>query len=412
MSQEIQLTKINDHIDCAIGDIIFIHGLGGNGEETWTTKTSVLEDGKAKDLPSYFPLLLAKDFPKTNIWALDYSAKSSNWEDSSNFNELPRLCIEIHEYLIGKGIGNRPLIFISHSLGGIVVKQLMKLSFESKNIRHQKLYKEMKAVSFIATPHAGSKWADIISNINSVLKVFRTSDRIEELKFDNPYLEQLAKWHKENVDHKKIETQAFYEAKKTKTIMVVEKQSANPHVIGCDPIRINENHLDICKPTNRECLLYVSVYGLIQYHFYNDDVNNLDTTKENQKKPLRLENIVIGIVKNNDQVLMVKRRDNVDNLTWQFVAGRLKYRENEETCVIREISEETNIKAKIIKKLGINEGGDINVIRHYYACEYLDGTPRNGDQFENEEVAWVSINKVRKFVTTPISKEVSDYLEI
>ncbi len=412
MSQKIQLTKINDDIDYVIGDIIFIHGLGGNGVDTWTSESNMLEDKNAKDLPTSFPHLIAEDFPQTNIWILDYSAKSSNWKDSSDFNELSRLCIEINEYLIGKGIGNRPLICISHSLGGIVLKQLMKLSFESKNTRHKKLYEQMKAVSFIATPHAGSKWADIISNIDSVFKIFRASVRIEELKFDNTYLEQLAKWHKENVNHEKIETQAFYETEKIKGITIVEKHSADPHVIGCDPIRINENHRDICKPINKECSLYVSVFGLIQHHFYNGDINKIDATKENQKKHLRSENIVIGIVKNNDQVLMVRRRDNPDNLTWQFVAGRLKYGENEETCIIREISEETNIRAKIIKKLGINDEGGINIIRHYYACEYLDGTPTNGDPSENEEVAWVPINKVKDFVETTIYKEVSDYLKI
>ncbi len=109
---------------------------------------------------------------------------------------------------------------------------------------------------------------------------------------------------------------------------------------------------------------------------------------------------------------MVKRRHAIDNLTWQFVAGRLRAGEDEQECIIREIKEETNIRAKVIEKLGVAKGGTSPNVRHYFACEYLDGELRNMDANENLDVAWVEVSQIGKYVTTSINKQVSTYLGI
>ncbi len=406
--KDISLTLISENHTNPEGHVIFIHGLGGDGISTWMYEGKV-ETGKSQEETNiYFPQMLSSDFPKLNVWSLDYSAKITKWSDSSKFNELSRESNEILEYLLGKLVDDKPIILITHSLGGIIAKELLRTSKESNNLRREKFFEKVKAVSFLATPHGGSKWANVLDNINTVLPFLRMGEKIDTLTYGNAYLEGLADWYRNNVVGE-IETQAFYETEKTKKIMVVEPLSANPGIPGCMVVRTDMDHINICKPSSKESPVYVSIYGLILYHFPDKSAITVDSESHSS---LRHENIVIGIVKKGDQVLMVKRKENPDNLTWQFVGGRLKYGESEIACIEREIKEETDVTARAKEKLGLEEGGAIPVVRHYYACDYLHGTAINLDLNENEDVAWVDIKNIEQYVTTTISSYVKDYLNI
>lgn len=399
----IDLTRINDYVDDAIGDVVFIHGLGGDPKTTWTFVDTAGKRESKQYVSSFFPSVLSSDFPKINFWTLDYSAHVTEWAENPRYNELPRVSNEILEYLVGKGICEKPFMLVCHSLGGIVAKLILMKSVSSKSERLKRFSKKLRAISFLATPHKGSKWADIFNSVNKVLPFIKLTDRITELEFDNVALEELSKWYRENISDLNVETQAFYEQKKTGGIFVVEHISANPDVLGCDPIPVNSNHIEICKPSSKGSPVYVSISSLIKYHLLD---------QPSISDGLRPETIVIGVVRRDNEVLMVRRRHFIDGLTWQFVAGRLRSGENEYECVIREIKEETNINAKITEKLGIERGGSAPNIRIYIACEYLGGELKNCDVDENTEVSWVAIKDVRRFVTSSISKPVRKYLDI
>ncbi len=125
------------------------------------------------------------------------------------------------------------------------------------------------------------------------------------------------------------------------------------------------------------------------------------------------QTIVIGIVRKGNKVLMVRRRNPIDKLTWQFVAGRLKVnQESEEECIIREVSEETGVRVNVLHKIGEKVDGAVPYKRIYYALEYLDGDASNNDVVENSDVSWVPIASVDKFVTTKIDEKVRAFLNI
>jgi len=407
---ELILERINDTSD-SIGDVVFIHGLGGSSCDTWTTK-GVVKDGASKqDFESFFPALLATDFPELDFWTLDYSASITKWSENLEANELQRVCSSILDYFLGKGIGKQSLVIVCHSLGGIVAKEVLRLSKESKNKRQNSLFNSTCAVSFIATPHKGSKWADIFSNIDAVLPFIRTTSRIDEIKFDSQYLEGLSKWYRENISPELIETQCFYEQRKTKRILVVPHISANPDVAGCDPIPISENHLNICKPTHKNAPVYVSITGIIRYHLLEEYYLKIKGKKA--KSILPEQTIVIGIVKEGDNVLMVRRRHMVNRLTWQFVAGRLKVGEEDPgECIIREIREETGIIARADEKLGTETDPNIPYKKIFYSCVYLSGKAKNKDKNENTAVRWVPIKDIRNHITTPLSNTIAKYLKV
>lgn len=405
---DLALERVNQVSD-SIGDVIFIHGLGGSSRETWTVK-GVIKEGDAKqEYESFFPALLATDFPELDFWTLGYSASLTKWSENLEANELQRVCASILDYLLGKDIGKQSLILICHSLGGIVAKEILHLSKESKNRRQNSIYSSTCAVSFIATPHKGSKWGDIFSRINSILPFIRETTRLEELRFDSQYLENLSKWYRENIDLEQIETQSFYEQRKIKGLLIVPHISANPDVAGCDPIPISKNHISICKPTHKNSAVYVSIAGLIRYHLLEEYY--LKRKGKNAKHILPEQTIVIGIVKEGDNVLMVRRRQMVNRLTWQFVAGRLKVGEEEPgECIVREIKEETGIIAKAEQELGTEIDANIPYKKLFYSCLYLGGKAKNKDKNENTDVKWVPIRDIEKHITTPLSETIRKHL--
>jgi len=61
---------------------------------------------------------------------------------------------------------------------------------------------------------------------------------------------------------------------------------------------------------------------------------------------------VAGIVKNNGKVLILKKSPNDYNYPnkWSFCSGYVKEFESAEESVLREIREETGLKARISKK--------------------------------------------------------------
>lgn len=408
---ELRLNPVSQNTSNLLGDVIFIHGLGGDAINSWKSEHKAGKGEAKAKVESFFPAVLATDFPELNFWSLDYSAHLTKWGENPNYNELQRICSEITEFLLGKKIGNKPILFVTHSLGGIVAKQVLKISLESRSKRLNKLFTSTKAVSFIATPHKGSRWADYLKAINSIFPFIRASVRIDELLHDNVYLEGLTSWYRDNTLNGEIETQAFFERKNTHGIMIVPHYSANPEVSGCTPIPINENHISISKPKTKESPLYVMLSGLINYSLLENTTINL--SEFSPKTMIPPQTVLIGIVKKGNSVLMVRRRYPINNLTWQFVAGRLKVgEEEEEECIIREIKEETNINVKVIEKLGELEDSDSPYLRVYFSCKYLSGKIKNGDGGENTEVAWVKINKVKKHVTSKLSKIATDYLNI
>ncbi|KAI4264921.1 MAG: hypothetical protein L6R35_007272 [Caloplaca aegaea] len=93
---------------------------------------------------------------------------------------------------------SRPLMFIAHSLGGIVVKELLRQSYGSQNHRshlHQ-VYNATAAVIFFGTPHGGAdprgfrehvveqvaRAAGLTVNEQIVNTLLPTSERLRELR--------------------------------------------------------------------------------------------------------------------------------------------------------------------------------------------------------------------------------------
>ena len=95
---------------------------------------------------------------------------------------------------------------------------------------------------------------------------------------------------------------------------------------------------------------------------------------------------------------------------WDCTGGQIEVGENIEDGVLREIYEESGVKAKIISLCGIysnvckytnNYGNDVPTkVMFDFICEYEEGELRGSD--ETSEAIWVPRDKVFEYVKHPV----------
>ncbi len=229
-------------------DVVFIHGLGGDAFETWR---------HGEDASTSWPHWLAEERPDVAVWSLGYAASPSKWfrltgwflnwfrvrrRDQGHAMALPDRAVEVLERMVQKGLGQRPLCLIGHSLGGLLAKQILRTSSDERNPKKKRVYESTRAVLFLATPHSG---AELATFLDAFRKILGTTVSLEELRENHARLAELYNWYRNHSAG--IRTATFYEHRATGVITVVDRGSAHPGV-GEDPIPAEENHISIAKP--------------------------------------------------------------------------------------------------------------------------------------------------------------------
>ena len=118
----------------AVADIVFVHGLRGDAIDTWT-KTGVCwpRDLLPKDLPYTRVITWGYDTSIAN--AKSFTSQNSIFGHAQNLlsdlartrREMDLVCQALktdRKTLTLSTKTNRPLVFVAHSLGGLVVKEV------------------------------------------------------------------------------------------------------------------------------------------------------------------------------------------------------------------------------------------------------------------------------------------------
>ncbi|KAI9859462.1 MAG: hypothetical protein M1824_003803 [Vezdaea acicularis] len=124
---------------------------------------------------------------------------------------------------------NRPIMFICHSLGGIVVKRA--ISKARSSLQYQELYKHVQAIAFFATPHRGGLAARPGQVIAGALRRLTGNLRnsiLEALRDDSLISSDIHKDFLDSLSDAKIRTCSFYEARAMPGLnrLVVDQYSA------------------------------------------------------------------------------------------------------------------------------------------------------------------------------------------
>ena len=255
------------------GDVIFVHGLEGHPWATWHPQNQT--DNKNIDFwPFWLGETLLDKKIDVNIWSFGYEAPGFKYfgQGMSRFDQASNLL----ESLKVKNIGDCPFIFVTHSLGGLIVKHLIRTAQSFP--QYQTIIEQVQGIVFLSTPHTGIHLSNLIQNISFLIK---PTVNVEELREHSPQLRDLNEWYRQNVEKLGIKTQVFYETKPLNRILVVDEDSSNPGIRDVKPLAISEDYISIAKP-EKNCLLYLSTIKFCEEVFIrNEGPQGLGNIPEN-----------------------------------------------------------------------------------------------------------------------------------
>ncbi|XP_028757654.1 uncharacterized protein LOC114716764 isoform X2 [Neltuma alba] len=243
-------------------DVIFVHGLRGGPFKSWriaedksSTQSTLVEkiDQEAGKLGTFWPgEWLSNDFPRARMFTLKYKTNLTQWSGASL--PLQEVSSMLLEKLLAAGIGNRPIVFVTHSMGGLVVKQIL---YKAKEEGFDNLVKNTIGIVFYSCPHFGSKLADMPWRMGLVL---RPAPTIGELRSGSSKLIELNDYirylHKKGM----LDVLSFCETTVTPIVEgyggwalrmeIVSIESAYPG-FGELVVLESTDHINSCKPLSR-----------------------------------------------------------------------------------------------------------------------------------------------------------------
>jgi len=169
---------------------------------------------------------------------------------------------EIRRKLRKAGVGKRPVIWVVHSMGGLLVKQLL-LDAE-KNDEFRCMYDNTKGIVFYSTPHLGSALASYSSQARHLLL---PSVEVKELCQKSPFLATLQDNFLALVQRHPVKLLSFGETVPMKLswmlqTVLVTNDSADLGVGEFLPLDVD--HVDVCKPSSQTDERYLKTSQFIQ----------------------------------------------------------------------------------------------------------------------------------------------------
>lgn len=230
-------------------NVVFVHGLGGNGRTTWLNESG-----------QYFPEWVGEDIEGVKVYSVDYDASPSKW--MSNVMPLYDRATEMLEVLRVNKIFDLPTIFVTHSMGGIVVKKMLQLVETTKRPEWEMIASCVEGVVFLSTPHAGSYAATFLKNLGRVLGS-RPTEFAEVLESNSAQLRELSTWFQAFSYERKFRCRVYFEKHDTLKVRVVSESSADPGLPWAIVSPVEANHLEISKPQKGK-LVHLGVCDFIQ----------------------------------------------------------------------------------------------------------------------------------------------------
>ncbi|XP_077259175.1 protein SERAC1 isoform X1 [Temnothorax americanus] len=212
---------------------------------------------------------LPVDIPSLRIIGVNYGTSLSMWTPFCPIESMKSTIKERSEEFVTKlttaNVGQRPLIWVAHSMGGLLIKQMLVEEWKTGD-KHG-ICKNTKAILFYATPHRGSHVAALKQATQMLLW---PTVEVQELREESPQLLRLHEEFLEMLNEYRIEIVSFAEAKPTLVTALkfpfqfVSLTSADPGV--GEFFEIPQDHLSICKPASRQSFLYQKLLSVLRHH--------------------------------------------------------------------------------------------------------------------------------------------------
>ncbi|KFZ09362.1 hypothetical protein V502_08808 [Pseudogymnoascus sp. VKM F-4520 (FW-2644)] len=195
-----------------VADIVLVHGLGGHPIDTWTYTPPKLSAGGLRrtlgipkkqseerdndgDRSIFWPAeLLPQSVKNARILTYGYDSDPVHFLNSVNRSNIYQHATNLLQNLSDERMEdpNRPIIFVAHSLGGILVKDVLKQSQDAKyKAELQPIFPSTFAVIFLGTPHRGSDWVGIAERAATFAIGKNDTNILRSLKVDSSELQRL-----------------------------------------------------------------------------------------------------------------------------------------------------------------------------------------------------------------------------
>lgn len=290
-------------------DIVLVHGIEGGAPWTWRQRDTDTERPfipqtlrqKIKNLREEIVdqystccwpldwLVPALDLP-VRVLALDFQAHWWRWGCNSPAESvgksLPSHSQEMGQALEAAGVGERPIVWITHSMGGLLVKHILMEDLQGMTSPHDALEeldlgqkscgsmaRQTMATVFCSVPHHGSSLATSATTwpLSSLLQ---PTTEIWEMRTDNPLLKVIHESFLKLVREQQMAVLSLVESEPTQQVMrwwdvhFVTPYHADPGV--GEFCVVETTHRDICKPIDRQAEVYQKIL-----HFLKETLDQL-----------------------------------------------------------------------------------------------------------------------------------------
>lgn len=209
-------------------DIVFIHGLNGHRERTWTGNNR-----QSGNSIFWIRDLLPDDLPQCRIltFGFDCDVPDAYYLLHRTLDhQASALLLALENKRAQFECRTRPIVFVAHGLGGIVLKNALLASRAARDLRTELIVECTRGAIFLGTPHQrtpSKAWSHLIKEMAIAAKVSPKILRNFEREADvlEPRLELF----------KSLEFQfpiiTFYETRPTEGLIV--SLSSNVWVLAC-----------------------------------------------------------------------------------------------------------------------------------------------------------------------------------
>ena len=242
--------------------VIFVHGLSGHMEETWRSTTAVSSE--------LWPLWLEEDVPNIGLWLVGFPAAMTYWRGYAI--SIPDRADSILARLLAEPeLGRGNIIFVAHSLGGLVVKQILRNAERQAGYdqRVSAFLDRVRRVAFLGTPHRGA----FLASLSKALSLLtRPSAATSDLILGAPQLRDLNYWYRHYSRNNGIGNLILAEGRPM-NLFGISLPTAVGKVVSVDsadaglpdtPIVVDENHASISKPLARNAEVYVHIRDFLR----------------------------------------------------------------------------------------------------------------------------------------------------
>ncbi|KAM7213640.1 hypothetical protein V8F06_010961 [Rhypophila decipiens] len=231
-----------------VADFIAVHGLNGHREKTWSTASGV----------NWLSSILAEDIPNVRILTYGYNSRTHGAEQlivESLYDHGKTFVQVLCAYRRNTKTEGRPIVFLAHSLGGIVVKSALIHS----NLWHRDnlndIFRSTHGLVFFGTPHGGSSIASLGTKLLILGSPFARTSTLHIR-----HLQQNSEWLRMQADQfapiiREFDITNFYETYRTpllfgRGILIVPQQSAT--LVGnVNNIGLGKSHTELVRYEDR-----------------------------------------------------------------------------------------------------------------------------------------------------------------